>query len=175
MSGREKQQWQPYAVGAGIGALSWLTFLTARNPLGVTTAFESTAAGLAQRAAPSLSGVNAYLARTDEVPKLGWEWMLDGGIILGSLLSARLSGDRRGRTTQKAWKRRFGRSPSRRYAGAFLGGAMMMFGARMAKGCTSGHALSGTMQLAASSWVFSPLMALTSILTARALFIRRRR
>lgn len=74
------------------------------------------------------------------------------------------------------WRWDLKRRPARRrYIGAFLGGAMMMFGARMAKGCTSGHALSGTMQLAASSWVFSPLMALTSILTARALFIRRRR
>lgn len=175
MIGLAKQNWSPYAVGAGLGALSWITFLTARKPLGVTTAFESTAAGLGQRAAPSRSGVNAYLARADEVPKLGWEWMLDAGIVLGSLLSARLSAGRGGRKSQTAWTRRFGGSPRRRYTGAFLGGVMMMFGARMAKGCTSGHALSGTMQLAASSWVFSPLMALTSILTARALFIRRRR
>lgn len=170
MSVLAKQQWSAYAVGAGIGALSWLTFLTARKPLGVTAPFESTAAGLGQRVSPSLAGVNAYLARADEVPKLGWEWMLDAGIVLGSLLSARLS---RGRRTRKATPRNSG-GARRGYAGAFVGGLVMMFGARMAKGCTSGHALSGTMQLAASSWVFSPLMALTSIITAKALTQRRR-
>lgn len=174
MSVLGKQPWSPYAVGAGIGALSWLTFLTARKPLGVTTPFESTAAGLGQRAAPSLSGVNAYLARADEVPKLGWEWMLDAGIVLGALLSARLGGARGRRKMRMPWRRRSGGTSRRSYAGAFMGGVVMMFGARMAKGCTSGHALSGMMQFGASSWVFSPLMALTSVLTAKALSTGRR-
>jgi uncharacterized membrane protein YedE/YeeE len=73
------------------------------------------------------------------------------------------------------WSRRFGHSPALRYAGAFTGGALMMFGARMAKGCTSGHGLSGTMQLACSSWIFAPLMAVTSGLVAKALFGKRGR
>ena len=42
-----------------------------------------------------------------------------------------------------------------------------MYGARMAGGCTSGHALSGTAQGAASSWVFTPLMFLVGSLVAR--------
>ncbi|MEG6552477.1 YeeE/YedE thiosulfate transporter family protein, partial [Desulfocurvibacter africanus] len=36
---------------------------------------------------------------------------------------------------------------------AFAGGAIMAFGARVAGGCTSGHGISGTMQLAISSWL----------------------
>jgi uncharacterized membrane protein YedE/YeeE len=54
--------------------------------------------------------------------------------------------------------------------GAFLGGALMMFGARVAKGCTSGHAISGNQQLAASSLVFSPVMAATAAAVAHLLF-----
>ena len=38
-----------------------------------------------------------------------------------------------------------------------------MFGARMAKGCTSGHGISGTSQLAASSWLFVPIFMLSGI------------
>jgi uncharacterized membrane protein YedE/YeeE len=45
-----------------------------------------------------------------------------------------------------------------------------MFGARMAKGCTSGHGISGNMQLAKSSWLFSAVFGSMSALTARALF-----
>jgi uncharacterized membrane protein YedE/YeeE len=169
MSAFEKTSWSPYAVGAGIGALSCFAFATAR-PLGITTAFESTAAALGQKLAPRLSGVNAYLLESEEAPKLDWEWMLAAGVLLGSLLSSRASGDRGAEPVPKLWARRFGPKPSRRYAGAFLGGALMMFGARMAKGCTSGHGISGAMQLAASSWIFAPLMAVSAGLVARALF-----
>ena len=40
-----------------------------------------------------------------------------------------------------------------RTAVAFVGGAAMVYGARMAGGCTSGHGISGTMQLAVGSWI----------------------
>jgi len=160
----------PYVAGAGVGALSWLAFATAKKPIGVTTAFESTAAGVAQHVAPQAMGVNAYLAKRDEVPTIDWEWMLTAGIVVGSYLAARGEGAARGPTVPPLWARRFGPSPLLRYAGAFAGGALMMFGARMAKGCTSGHAISGNLQLAKSSWLFSAVFATTAALTARALF-----
>ena len=52
---------------------------------------------------------------------------------------------------------------------SMAGGALLMYGARMADGCTSGHALSGTAQGAASSWVFTPLMFLVGSVVARRL------
>jgi uncharacterized protein len=165
-----KTSWPAYAVGAGIGALSCFTFATAKKPIGVTTPFESTAAALGQKLAPGLSGVNAYLENNEDVPKLDWEWMLALGVVLGSFLSARTSGDRDSGLLPTRWARRFGPAPSHRYVGAFLGGALMMFGARMAKGCTSGHGISGALQLAGSSWVFTPIMATSAALVARALF-----
>ena len=160
----------PYAAGAGIGVLSWLAFATAKKPIGVTTSFESTAAAIEQRVAPRLSHVNAYLAKREEVPKIDWEWMLTAGIAVGSYLAARGEGATRGDRVPLLWRRRFGASRARRYAGAFAGGALMMFGARMAKGCTSGHGISGTMQLAGSSWLFSAVMGATAVTVARAVF-----
>ena len=47
---------------------------------------------------------------------------------------------------------------SKRFAAAFFGGALMMFGARLAQGCTSGHGISGALQLALSSWIFAVLL-----------------
>lgn len=165
----------PYAVGAGIGVLSWLSFLTAKKPIGITSAFESTAAGLGQRFAPRRSGVNEYLAKAEEVPAIDWEWMLAAGVALGSYLSARASGDQHPKRVPDVWASRFGTSTIARDAGAFLGGALMMFGARVAKGCTSGHAISGTQQLAASSWLFSPVMGAAAAGVARLLFGKGRR
>ena len=160
----------PYVAGAGIGALSWLAFATAKKPIGVTTAFESTAAGLAQSLAPRAMHVNAYLAKREETPTIDSEWMLAAGITVGSYLAARGEGATRGPAVPPLWARRFGPSPIVRYASAFAGGALMMFGARMAKGCTSGHAISGNLQLAKSSWLFSAVFATTAAVTARALF-----
>ena len=33
------QHWSPYAVGIGIGVLSWLTFVLSDKPIGCSTAF----------------------------------------------------------------------------------------------------------------------------------------
>ena len=56
------------------------------------------------------------------------------------------------------WEARFGEGTVALRAGfAVFGGMLMAFGARLAGGCTSGHGLSGTMQLAGSSWIFAPL------------------
>ena len=38
------KSWPPYVVGVGIGLLSWFAFATANHPLGISTAFEHTAA-----------------------------------------------------------------------------------------------------------------------------------
>lgn len=68
-----QKQWSPYVVGLGIGVLSWFAFATANHPLGITTAFEHSAALVEQAVAPSLAENNEYFAK--ESPKIGWEWM----------------------------------------------------------------------------------------------------
>jgi uncharacterized membrane protein YedE/YeeE len=45
-----------------------------------------------------------------------------------------------------------------------------MFGARLAGGCTSGHGISGSLQLALSGWVFFASVFVSGILTALLLF-----
>lgn len=159
----------PYVVGGALGLLNTLAFATAKRGLGVTTAFESAAALAGRRFAPDAMRVNAYVAKREETPKVDWESLVVVGMLAGSFLAARGASEQTSRTIPSLWARRFGPSPWKRYASAFAGGAVMMFGARMAKGCTSGHALTGTAQLALSSWVFSPMMFATAALAARAL------
>lgn len=152
----------PYLIGAALGALDTAAFLTAERGLGVTTPFENTAALLSKKVAPNLTHVNAYLKMREEKPKIDWEAFLVAGMATGSFLASRKE---RSSEDGNLAKTSGGRIPA-----AFLGGALMMFGARMAKGCTSGHGLTGTMQLAVSSWVFTPLMFASAILAGKTLY-----
>ncbi len=149
------KSWSPYVVGAGIGVLSWFAFVSADHPLGISTAFETTAALGLQEAAPWQADDSTFFAEHD--PKIGWEWMLVLGVFFGSLASSLASGDRETFTVPPMWQARFGPSRTKRLAVAFLGGMIMIFGARLAGGCTSGHGISGNLQFAVSSLVFSVL------------------
>lgn len=57
------------------------------------------------------------------------------------------------------------------YAPSFIGGFILLFGARMADGCTSGHMMSGMMQGSISGYVFAAAVFLTAIPTA--IFIKK--
>lgn len=167
-----RKSWSPYLVGAGIGLLSWFAFASANEPIGITTAFEYTAALMGEAAMPAL-GEQAYFQEKStegKPPKITWEWMLVVGVFIGASISARLSGDRAHETIPSPWRRRFGGSLWVRQLGAFLGGLIMMFGARIAQGCTSGHGISGFLQLALSSWIFSPIMFAAAVATAFILY-----
>lgn len=167
------KSWSPYVAGAGIGVLSWFTFATVDRPIGVTTAFESTAALAEKSVLPETERTNGYFQRKaaeGKPPKIDWEWMLVVGIFVGALISSKLSGDRGAPTVPALWRARFGNSPSLRLAVAFLAGAVMMFGARLAQGCTSGHGISGTLQLAVSSWIFIILAFAVAVATAWVLY-----
>lgn len=160
----------PYVAGAGIGALEWFALATAGKTLGVTTPFENTAAAVGAAIAPDSPHLDAYFEARGEKPSLDWEWMLVAGIPLGAYLAARTSAPLRQSRVPDPWTRRFGESVALRCVGAFVGGALMMFGARMAKGCTSGHCISGNAQLSVSSWLFSAIMGATSLGVTRAIF-----
>jgi uncharacterized protein len=168
-----QKYWSPYVVGAAIGILSWFAFASADHPIGITTPFEHTAALMFQTADPALT--QTYMQKTEKQPIIGWEWMLVLGVFIGASLSAWLSGDRTREIVPELWQWRFGSSVPLRLAGAFLGAALMMIGARIAQGCTSGHGISGTLQLALSSWVFVFVIFSVSALTAFIMFGKRGR
>ncbi len=165
----KQKSWSPYVVGAGIGVLSWIVFITADHPLGVSTSYEYTAALLDQTVQPAAATANPYFQKKlaeGKPPKIDWEWMLVVGIFIGAFASAKLSGDRTEQSVPPLWRWRFGSSVPKRFAGAFFGGALMMFGARLAQGCTSGHGISGALQLALSSWIFVTLLFLGGAITS---------
>lgn len=162
-----RRQWSPYAVGAAIGVLNWFAFATVNRGIGVTTAFEE-AATLLLHALGLGGGPGSPV-------KIGWEWTLLLGLLVGAWISARLSGDHGKTSVPSLWAERFGDRPGPRLAVAFVGGFLLMFGARLAQGCTSGHGITGVMQLAVSSWVFVVGLFLSGGIVARLLFGKQRR
>jgi uncharacterized protein len=167
-----KARWNPYLVGIGIGVLSWFAFGVVNQPLGISTALSTTSSICAL---PMLGGEgvaqNPYW--TKHPLKLDGGMLFLIGTFLGSALSVLVSRTFRWEKVPVTWSRQFGRSASKRLVVAFVGGVIIMFGARMAGGCTSGHGISGSLQLALSSWAFFLTMFLSGILAALALFRKR--
>ncbi len=160
--------WSPYAVGAGIGILSWLSFLISRKPIACSTSFARTS-GMIEKL---FSGKKA--AQKPYYQKIGlavdWQWMLVVGVIIGSLISSLLSGDFSWQWVPSVWAAEFGRGPILRVIVALAGGCLIGFGARWAGGCTSGHGISGTLQLAVSSWISAICFFIGGILTTHIIF-----
>lgn len=172
------KSWSPYVVGIGIGVLSWFAFFSANKHLAITLQYEHLAALVQLSAAPQAAETNGYYAaRAAEglQPRVDWYLTLLVGVFLGGLLSSWLSGNRAKVVVPPLWHWRFGGSKVKRFCAAFLGGAIMVFGARVAGGCTSGHGISGALQLAAQSWTFILLAFAVAIATALALFGREGR
>lgn len=149
---RGEPAWPPYLAGAGIGVLSMLTFYFSDKPLGVSTAYARISGMLGKLPGPRHTESLEYFKETR--PKVEWEVMLLAGILVGALLAAWSGGQLTGEWLPPLWQARFGAdSHALRIATAFGGGALMAFGARLAGGCTSGHGISGTLQLSVGSWI----------------------
>ena len=96
--------------------------------------------------------------------------MLVAGVILGSFIAAWSGGELTGRWLPPMWTERFGDSIGLRLLVGFIGGAIMAFGARLAGGCTSGHGISGAMQLSVGSWVALICFFIGGVIVANLMF-----
>jgi len=159
-----KKAWSPYAAGIVIGLLQIPAFLLIETALGASTSYV-TVGGI----------IASWIDRSIQVTPTArnwWQVALVVGIAIGAFISMRLSGARR-HPISPIWQRALGSSsPARRCVVAFVGGFIMLFGARIADGCTSGHGLSGMAQLAVGSTVAVAAMFAGGIATAM-LVLRR--
>ncbi len=163
------------AAGISLGLL--LIIATALvKPLGVSSQFVVTDAMVAHEVAPEFAEGNAYLAKYG-IPRdwgIGYGWMLVFGMIVGGGVTARLLRKRQPAEDKGSmpslWRSAFGTSRLKRYGASFVGGVLLLFGARLAGGCTSGHMISGISQLALSSFIFGVVTFTAAILMARFLY-----
>ncbi len=160
-------RWSPYVVGAGIGVLSWLTWFVSKKPIGCSTSYARTA-GMIERAIRGPK-VNEKAYYKEVVPLVDWQWMLVLGMIIGAAAAAWLSGDLVLRWVPALWAVLFGPNAALRVIAGLVGGVLLGFGARWGDGCTSGHGISGTMQLSIASWVSAICFFIGGIVMAQIL------
>lgn len=143
--------WSPYIVGSCIGLLAVLCLVLSDKTLGTSTSY-ARVGGMFERLFCTKGVLNQTYYQKNP-PRVDWQMMLVVGIVIGALLSSLLSGQFRWQSVPAMWDVHFGPSVLVRLVFAFAGGVVMGLGARWAGGCTSGHGIGGTMQLAVSSWI----------------------
>ncbi len=159
----------PYLGGALLGIVLFLAFLITRNGLGASGGMNRIVAAVEDRIVPG------HIDRTPYLLKLAGgnknpldDWSVP--VVLGALLGGFSSGLIHGRL--KVELNKGPRISNRtRLILAFTGGAIMAYGARMARGCTSGQALSGGATLSAGSWAL--MMCIFGGAYALAYFLRK--
>lgn len=147
----EKAYLHPYLAGTILGVVLFLAFLLTGNGLGSSGATSRIDAALVDLVAPAHVDQTPYLLKMaggDKNPLDDWIVPVFFGALLGGFVSGVWNG-RFKLVTNKGPRI----SDRTRWIMAFLGGMIFLYGARMARGCTSGQALSGGATLAAGSWV----------------------
>lgn len=165
----ERAYLHPYLAGAILGVVLFLAFLLTGNGLGSSGATSRIDAALVDMVAPAHVDNNRYLLKMaggDKNPLDDWIVPVFFGALLGGFVSGARNGRLRLTTTKGP-----NISNGLRWTMAFLGGVIFLYGARMARGCTSGQALSGGATLAAGSWVI--MFAIFGGAYAMAYFVRR--
>ena len=160
--------WSPYLVGAGIGVLSWLTFYFSDKAIGASSFYASLAGMIGKVVAPRHTASLEYYRKNP--PRVDWQVVFIGFAIVGAFLAAWSGGVFEPRPVHPMWVARFGESVPLRAVVAAAGGVLMAFGARLAGGCTSGHGISGTLQLNVASWIVVICMFVGGIVTAMLLY-----
>jgi uncharacterized protein len=125
--------WNPYLAGGLSGVVGVLSVWFAGQYFGASTSFVRTAGMIEQLFGPErVAGMEYFV---NHVPRIDWQWMFMVGIFLGAMISALTSGSFKLQSVPEMWAARFGdQSIAKRAAAAFVGGAVAMFGARMADG-----------------------------------------
>ncbi len=152
-------------AGIALAVLDAIVFLnsTTGRPIGASTMF------------PYLADLstgftdNAYFEKIQEPGN--WELIFLAGSFLAGLVISLIRKDFSIKLIHSEWEKYHGNNAVKRIIWSLIGGFILVFGARMAGGCTSGHILSGGMQLAASSLLFAVFVFVGTLITGK-LFYR---
>ncbi len=147
-----RQYANPYVIGVFLGLVLLFTFYTMGRGVGSSASFSRIGAFGMELVAPEHTKANPYFAKyfdSGRSPLMAWLVFLSLGAGLGALFSAFISNRIIGEVVRGP-----AMGVSARLWLALFGGALSGFAARLARGCTSGQALTGASELAFGSWVF---------------------
>ena len=180
MDNQAKPYMNSYIAGIGLGLVLLAAFVLAGRGLGASGALARYAAyaahtvsqsvdGGVKSAAPTLAEKNAYMKTVVEKNREPLDDFLVF-MLIGVLIGGFLSGAQSNRLSFEII-RGPNTSNRRRLMFAMAGGLISAFGARLARGCTSGQALTGGATMAVGSWAF--MLAVFAGGYALAYFLRK--
>jgi uncharacterized membrane protein YedE/YeeE len=155
----------PWWVGGILmSALLLMTFsiFGADRPIGAST-YVPYAAGLIFDLDPN---EYSYLKKIENSG--AWEGIMLLGVLVGGFITSLfLTKTFRFSLIPTGWKKYKNNSVASRLLWSFFAGFIMIIGARLAGGCTSGHFLSGMSQIAISSMIFGVVVMIALVVTGR--------
>ena len=165
-----KYYWNPYLVGIGLGIVLLSAFVIMGRGLGASGALSTSVAVIVNAVAPDHAANNPfyqkYLGDGSVSPFKDWLVFLVIGVFIGGFFSGAIAG-RNKMMIEKGPRI----SNKKRLLFAFVGGTLMGFGAKMARGCTSGQGLTGGAMLSVGGWAF--MLMVFAGAYAMAYFVRR--
>ena len=158
--------WNPWVGGSFLGLVLYLAFLLTGHGLGASGGVARVLASVMDVITPEHMRANPYLAPYANGPMNHWIIPLILGVVLGGFLAGLWSKSNKVETFRGP-----NITPRTRWIFALLGGVLAGYGARLARGCTSGQALTGGATLSVGSWAF--MLAVFGGGYAMAWFVRR--
>ncbi len=159
---RKANFWSPYLAGAGLGLTLLTAFVIVGQGLGASRAFTVAAGRGMQTLLPSFTAGLSYLQKYVALPLFrDWTTVEVTGLLIGAIAGTLL-----GRGFRVRFERGAGMAVGQRVLTAFGGGVLLGFASRLARGCTSGVALTGGAQLAPAGWIFVIAMFASGFLFA---------
>ncbi len=168
--GLPQPYWNPYVCGIGLGLVLLASFVVMGRGIGASGAMTSVVATGVQSISESHAAANkfymGYLGDGTVHPLKDWLVFEVLGVLIGGFLSGTLAG----RAKLKVEKG-YSITRNQRFMYAFVGGIIMAFGTKLARGCTSGQALTGGALMNVGSWLF--MISLFAGAYAMAGFVKR--
>lgn len=166
-----KKTWSPWVAGFILGLAAIGSYVLADKTIGSSGGLESIDSILGQTF--HLPWANSMYFKFQMPPVVSFQVMLFVGMLIGAAVSSLWSGDFRFRLVpDKLWAQNFGPSRLKRWVLIFIGGAIIEYAAGVAGGCTSGLAISGSMQLSPAGFIFIGGLFITGIITTKILYGR---
>jgi len=163
--------WSPWSAGVLLGITGIASYVLVDKTIGSSGGLESIDSILLKLFHSSLA--NSMYFRFQMPPVLSFQILLFVGMLLGAFTSSMWSKDFKFRMMpDQQWTQVFGPSKLKRWILIFIGGMIIEYAAGIAGGCTSGLAISGTMQLSPAGLIFIVGLFLSGIITTKLLYGR---
>ena len=163
---RETPYWKWLPASFALSGIILFIFATFGPPAS-SSGFVSALKGLFEVVAPNYVESKAHYKM---IPGPGsWLFAFALGMAVGGFIGGRTF-EIPVRDVPEIWEERFGKSKAKRYMATFAGGFLILFGARLAGGCTLGLFISGSTQLAVSGLYFGVVIFVFAMITSRLVY-----